>query len=196
MPFGFVASGDSIGTAVGVVNDNTRAALAAASGHQHSSDGSACSAGYLQDGRRARQSTAVAWARFGCASAREIATAHDRRHSMAALEVAAGLVERSTWAAASMRVAGLASRRFRGCGGIRALGVCHSSRIRVAWPALSANGGRQRLNGDGSEPGARQRHIMDIAGKLTSGRAGGRGAIGSLYQLWRMGASLRTFVGS
>ena len=114
MPFGFVASGDSIGTAVGVVNDNTRAALAAASGHQHSSDGSACSAGYLQDGRRARQSTAVAWARFGCASAREIATAHDRRHSMAALEVAAGLVERSTWAAASMRVAGLASRRLQG----------------------------------------------------------------------------------
>ena len=102
----------------------------------------------------------------------EIAAAHGWRHSRAASGVAAGLVECSTWAAASIRAAGLSSRRWRlrwrllprsdslhrhdrrHGGSLRrqrarpVAGSMPQHPVRVAWPASSANSGRQRLDGE------------------------------------------------
>ena len=113
----------------------------------------------------------------------EIAAAHGWRHSRAASGVAAGLVECSTWAAASIRAAGLSSRRWRlrwrllprsdslhrhdrrHGGSLRrqrarpVAGSMPQHPVRVSWPASSADSGRQRLDGDFSElaSGAAQR---------------------------------------
>ena len=84
LPFGIAASSYSIGTAVGIVNDLAGAVAAVAGGRGHSLGGLAHCARVVQSGRHHRRSSTVAQARFGRASAPEVAAAHGWQHSMAA----------------------------------------------------------------------------------------------------------------
>ena len=213
--FGIVASGVSIGTALGIANELLRAADTTVCGRGHGVAACASGVGIVFDGRHDQRSTAAAWARVWRASAREIAAAHGRRHSMAPLDVVAGLVQRSTWAAASMRVAGLASRRLQWLwrhsphsAGPRRRGRRHGGALRRtrarpvagSMPQHPHSGGvacfecqrralaARRRRGRGGERGSTNE---EIGGELTGGLASGRGGDGRLYSLRQIGPSVR-----